>query len=229
MEKNLNLIGMGGTPVFDFIIIGSGPGGLSIALLLAKNFYKTALLEKFYLGGTCLNIGCIPSKYLLNLVHLFKTIKYLHKNKIINFREVNLNLDRINYLKNKFIRKIRSGIKTVLNSRRIFLIKHDLKLDLKISDKSLCSVNLFGNLRNLTIETRRVILCCGSKSDTRALSFLNKSRFSACVSKLLNLRVPVKHFCIIGGGVIGLEMSTYLKAVGSNITILEFSDKIASS
>ncbi|QPJ58559.1 NAD(P)/FAD-dependent oxidoreductase [Candidatus Pinguicoccus supinus] len=212
---------------FDFVIIGSGPGGLTTALLLAKNFYRVALVEKYYLGGTCLNVGCIPSKYLLNLTQIYKLIRSLRKKDVFIFSKLKLNIEKINLLKNNFINKIRVGIRNTLLANSIYIIKNKFNAEVCCIKNISYLLTIKDHLNNnMFLKTKNLVYSSGSKSSNKTLVNLNRKFFISNSSKFFNLKYTLKHICILGGGVIGLELAIYLQGIGSQVTLLEYSTRI---
>ncbi len=206
---------------FDVTIIGGGPGGYVAAVRCAQLGMKTALIEKYAsLGGTCLNVGCIPSKALLdssehyyNAVHHFEEHGIDVKAPKVNIKQmierkrgvIKMTVDGINFLMKK--NKI-----TVLTGVGSFVTKNTIEVTAADGSKS-------------TIETAKTIIATGSKPSSLPGIEIDKKRVITSTEALELQEVP-KHMVIIGGGVIGLELGSVYARLGSKITVVEFMDRI---
>lgn len=207
---------------FDVTVIGGGPGGYVAAIRCAQLGMKTALVEKYpSLGGTCLNVGCIPSKALLdssehfyNAVHHFEEhgidLKSAPKPNIKQMIErkrgvVKMTVDGINFLMKK--NKI-----TVYTGHGSFLSKNTIEIAKADGSKE-------------QIETAKTIIATGSKPSTLPGIEIDKKRVITSTEALEMNEIP-KHLIIIGGGVIGLELGSVYGRLGSKVTVVEFMDRI---
>lgn len=207
---------------FDVTVIGGGPGGYVAAIRCAQLGMKTALVEKYpSLGGTCLNVGCIPSKALLdssehfyNAVHHFEEhgidLKSAPKPNIKQMIErkrgvVKMTVDGINFLMKK--NKI-----TVYTGHGSFLSKNTIEIAKADGSKE-------------QIETAKTIIATGSKPSTLPGIEIDKKRVITSTEALELNEIP-KHLIIIGGGVIGLELGSVYGRLGSKVTVVEFMDRI---
>jgi len=206
---------------FDVTIIGGGPGGYVAAIRCAQLGMKTALVEKYAsLGGTCLNVGCIPSKALLdssehfyNAVHHFEEHGIDIKAPKVNIKQmierkrgvVKMTVEGINYLMKK--NKI-----TVYTGMGSFVTKNTIEVTAADGKKE-------------SIETGKTILATGSKPASLPGIEIDKKRVITSTEALEMTEVP-KHMVIIGGGVIGLELGSVYARLGTKITVLEFMDRI---
>jgi dihydrolipoamide dehydrogenase len=206
---------------FDVTVIGSGPGGYVAAIRCAQLGLKTALIEKYStLGGTCLNVGCIPSKALLdssehfhNAVHHFQEHGIDIKTPKVNLEQmiarkagvVKLTCDGINFLMKK--NKI-----TVLTGHGSFLTKNTIEIAKADGTKE-------------QIETAKTIIATGSKPSSLPGITIDKNRIITSTEALELKEVP-KHLIIIGGGVIGLELGSVYGRLGSKVTVVEFMDRL---
>ncbi|MBL7932855.1 MAG: dihydrolipoyl dehydrogenase [Bacteroidia bacterium] len=207
---------------FDVTIIGAGPGGYVAAIRCAQLGMKTALVEKYpSLGGTCLNVGCIPSKALLdssehfyNAVHHFeehgidiKTAPKVNIKQMIERKRgvVKMTVDGINFLMKK--NKI-----TVFTGHGSFLTKNTIEIAKADGSKE-------------QIETAKTIIATGSKPSSLPGIEIDKKRVITSTEALEMTEVP-KHLIIIGGGVIGLELGSVYGRLGSKVTVVEFMDRI---
>ncbi|HQV78014.1 MAG TPA: dihydrolipoyl dehydrogenase [Chitinophagales bacterium] len=206
----------------DITIIGSGPGGYVSAIRCAQLGFNTAIIERYHtLGGTCLNVGCIPSKALLdssehyhNALHTFKEHGIeLQENPSINFEQfiarkqkvVDANTSGIDYLMKK--NKI-----TVYNGHGSFINKNTISI--KKADGT-----------EEQIETSKTIIATGSKPSSLPFLSIDKTRIITS-TEALSLKELPKSMVIIGGGVIGLELGSVYQRLGTQVSVVEFMDKI---
>ncbi|PBQ31309.1 dihydrolipoyl dehydrogenase [Sphingobacteriaceae bacterium] len=206
---------------FDVTIIGGGPGGYVAAIRCAQLGMKTALVEKYpSLGGTCLNVGCIPSKALLdssehfyNAVHHFEEHGIDIKAPKVNLKQmierkrgvVKMTVDGINFLMKK--NKI-----TVYTGHGTFVTKNTIEVAKADGSKE-------------QIETGKTIIATGSKPSSLPGIEIDKKRVITSTEALEMTEVP-KNLIIIGGGVIGLELGSVYGRLGSKVTVVEFMDRI---
>lgn len=205
---------------YDVTVIGSGPGGYVAALRCAQLGLKTAIVEKYNtLGGTCLNVGCIPSKALLdssehfhNAVHNFKT----HGIDING--EVQVNLKQMIDRKNGVVKQTCDGID--------FLMKKN-KIDVYHGMGSFVNKNTIkiAGEKEQQIETDKVIIATGSKPSSLPGIEIDKKRVITS-TEALNLTEVPKHMIVIGGGVIGLELGSVYARLGAKVTVIEFMNTI---
>jgi dihydrolipoamide dehydrogenase len=205
---------------YDITVIGSGPGGYVAAIRCAQLGFKTALIEKYNtLGGTCLNVGCIPSKALLdssehfhNAVHNFKT----HGIDIKGGVEVNLKqmIDR----KNGVVKMTCDGIDFLMKKNKIDVYKglgsFVNKNKIKISGEKIEE-----------IDTDKVIIATGSKPSNLPGIEIDKKRVITSTEALSMTEVP-KNLVIIGGGVIGLELGSVYARLGAKVSVIEYTSSI---
>jgi dihydrolipoamide dehydrogenase len=206
---------------FDVTVIGAGPGGYVAAIRCAQLGMKTALVEKYpSLGGTCLNVGCIPSKALLdssehfyNAVHHFEEHGIDVKAPKVNLKQmierkrgvVKMTVDGINFLMKK--NKI-----TVFTGHGSFVTKNTIEIAKADGSKE-------------QIETGKSIIATGSKPSSLPGIEIDKKRVITSTEALEMTEIP-KHLIIIGGGVIGLELGSVYGRLGSKVTVVEFMDRI---
>lgn len=205
---------------YDVTIIGSGPGGYVAAIRCAQLGFKTALIEKYStLGGTCLNVGCIPSKAMLdssehfhNATHTFTT----HGIDIIG--EVQVNLKQMIERKNGVVKQTCDGIDFLMKKNKID-VYHGIG-----SFVSKNSIKISGE-KEETIETDKVIIATGSKPASLPGIEIDKKRIITSTEALNMSEVP-KHLIIIGGGVIGLELGSVYARLGAKVTVIEYTASI---
>ncbi len=199
---------------YDVAIIGSGPGGYVAAIRCAQLGMKTALIEKYpSLGGTCLNVGCIPSKAMLDSSEHFYNATHNFKSHGIDILgELKVSLDKMIERKNGVIKTTSDGIS--------FLMKKN-KIDVYHGVASFVSKNKIKLLGGEEIETEKVIIATGSKPSTLPGITVDKKHIITS-TEALNIKVIPKHLIIIGGGVIGLELGSVYARLGAEISVIEF-------
>jgi len=205
---------------FQAVVIGGGPGGYVCAIRLSQLGIKTACVEsKDTLGGTCLNIGCIPSKNLLNFSEKFYSAKNF-SNLGIEVEKVKLNLDKVMKNKDKAVDALTKGIEFLFKKNKVTYYKGiaSLKSSNQISVAS--SKN-----KEIIIETENVIISTGSEPvSLPGIKFDEKVIVSS--TGALSLNTVPKKMVVIGGGYIGLEMGSVWSRLGSEVHVIEFLDHI---
>jgi dihydrolipoamide dehydrogenase len=207
---------------FDVVIIGSGPGGYVAAIRAGQLGLKTAIIEKDKdLGGTCLNIGCIPSKALLTSSdHFIFAKKEAAKHGII-IENATVDLNKMQQRKDKVVRTMNSGVRALMKTNKVTTfeglgtITGPGKVSVKASD---------GNAQE--VETKNIIIATGSApAELPFAKFDGKTIVSS--TEALTFTEPPKKFLVIGAGAIGLELGSVWNRLGSEVTILEFLPRIA--
>ena len=205
---------------FQAVVIGGGPGGYVCAIRLAQLGLKTACIEsRGSLGGTCLNVGCIPSKSLLNLSEEFHKVKNL-SNKGIEVGEVKLNLDKMMKSKEKAVTVLTKGVEFLLKKNKVTYYKG------VGSFKSKNEISIIDTDNNETlIFSEKVIIATGSVPVALpGISFDEKIIVSS--TGVLKLDKVPKKLMVVGGGYIGLEMGSVWSRLGSEVHVVEFLDHI---
>ena len=206
---------------FDVTVIGSGPGGYVAALRCAQLGFKTALIEKYStLGGTCLNVGCIPSKALLDSSEHFENAKHNFANHGIIINEPQADLARMVARKNEVVDQTTKGINFLMDKNKVTVFEG------LGSFESTTQVKVTKNDGSSEIlETKYAIVATGSKPSTLPFITIDKERIITS-TEALNLKEIPKHLVVIGGGVIGLELGSVYLRLGSQVTVVEYMDKI---
>ena len=206
---------------FDVTVIGSGPGGYVAALRCAQLGFKTALIEKYStLGGTCLNVGCIPSKALLDSSEHFENTKHNFANHGIIINEPQADLARMVARKNEVVDQTTKGINFLMDKNKVTVFEG------LGSFESATQVKVTKNDGSSEIlETKYAIVATGSKPSTLPFITIDKERIITS-TEALNLKEIPKHLVVIGGGVIGLELGSVYLRLGSQVTVVEYMDKI---
>jgi dihydrolipoamide dehydrogenase len=206
---------------YDVIVIGSGPGGYVAAIRCAQLGMKTAIIEKYAtMGGTCLNVGCIPSKALLDSSEHYHNAAHTFATHGIDLKNLKVNLPQMIKRKNEVVEQTTGGI--------TFLMKKN-KIDTfngmgSFIDKNTVSIKKTdGNEEKIT--AKNIIIATGSKPTE--LPFLKTDGKRIITStEALNLTEIPKHLILIGGGVIGLELGSVYARLGAKVTVVEFMDSI---
>ena len=205
---------------YDVVVIGSGPGGYVSAIRCAQLGMKTALVEKYdTLGGTCLNVGCIPSKALLDSSHHFEdTQKHLEGHGIEFSGEVKLNLAKMMERKSGVVAQTTKGIDFLMDKNKIEVF-HGLG-----SFQDAHTLTISGK-KEQTISGKHFIIATGSKPASLPFIKLDKKRVITSTEALSMTEVP-EHLVIIGGGVIGLELGQVYRRLGAQVSVVEYMDRI---
>jgi len=208
---------------FDVIVIGSGPGGYVAAIRSSQLGLKTACVElRKTLGGTCLNVGCIPSKSLLNASEVYYKAQTEFKNLGIEVSNIKLNLSRMMANKNKSVLTLTKGVEFLFKKNKIT----HLKGVGSIQNKNTVSVIDDSNNKNI-YKAKNIIIATGSKpTSLNGIKIDEKVIVSSAGA--LSFEMPPKNLIVIGGGYIGLELSSVWKRLGSNVTVIEYFDHIAT-
>ncbi|MBC29460.1 MAG: dihydrolipoyl dehydrogenase [Muricauda sp.] len=207
---------------YDVAIIGSGPGGYVAAIRCAQLGMKTAIIEKYNtLGGTCLNVGCIPSKALLDSSHHYEeAVKHFEEHGIEIPGAVKVNLEKMISRKNAVVEQTTKGIDFLMDKNKID-VYHGLG-----SFKDATHIEITKEKgKPETIEAKSIIIATGSKPSTLPFIKLDKERIITSTEALSLKEIP-KHMIVIGGGVIGLELGQVYRRLGAQVTVIEFMDRI---
>lgn len=204
---------------YDVVVIGSGPGGYVAAIRCAQLGLKTAIIEKYStFGGTCLNVGCIPSKALLDSSEHYYNASHTFKTHGIDLKDLKVNLEQMIARKAEVVKQNTEGITYLMKKNKIdtyegvgsFINKNTIK----VSGKN-----------EQTLEATNVIIATGSKPSTLPFINIDKKRIITS-TEALNLKEIPKHMVLIGGGVIGLELGSVYARLGAKVTVVEFMDSI---
>lgn len=202
---------------FDVAVIGSGPGGYVAAIRCAQLGLKTAIIEKYNtLGGTCLNVGCIPSKALLDSSHhYFDAVKHF-KTHGIETGELNVNFEQMITRKNEVVAQTSGGINFLMDKNKVTIFQgvgsFKDATHISISKKDGSSEE---------IEAKNIIIATGSKPASLPFINIDKKRVITSTEALSLKEIP-KHLIVIGGGVIGLELGSVYNRLGSKVSVIEY-------
>ena len=205
---------------FQAVVIGGGPGGYVCAIRLAQLGLKTACIEsRGSLGGTCLNIGCIPSKSLLNLSEEFHKVKNL-SNKGIEVGEVKLNLSKMMKSKEKAVTVLTKGVEFLLKKNKVTYLKGTG------SFKSKNEVSIKNDKNEETIiQAEKIVIATGSVPVSLPNIKFDEEIIVSSTGALDLDKVP-KKMVVVGGGYIGLEMGSVWSRLGAEVHVVEFLDHI---
>ncbi len=205
---------------YDLIVIGGGPGGYVAAIRAAQLGLKTACVEKRgSLGGTCLNVGCIPSKALLHNSHLFAEAAHEFAERGIETGPVKLNLKKLMSNKDKIVGDLTKGIEFLFKKNKVDYLK-----GLGTIEKAGAVVVTEGK-KKTTYETKNIVVATGSDSAPLPGVEVDEKQIVTSTGALALAKVP-KHLVVIGGGVIGLELGSVWARFGAKVTVVEFLDRI---
>ncbi len=210
---------------FDLIVIGAGPGGYVAAIRAAQLGLKVACVEKREtLGGTCLNVGCIPSKALLHASHFYEEAYEGHLEKFgISFKEISVDVAKMQGEKSKAVKELTGGIEFLFKKNKVEWIKGAAKfsaankLDIALND---------GKKRELT--AKNILIATGSDVTGLPGVMIDEKIIVSSTGALDLPKVP-DHLVVIGGGYIGLELGSVWRRLGAHVTVVEYLDRIAAT
>ena len=206
---------------FDVVIIGSGPGGYVSAIRCSQLGFKTAIIEKYStLGGTCLNVGCIPSKALLASSHHYEELQHFADHGIEVSGEVKVNLEKMISRKQAIVDQTSGGVKFLMDKSKITVFEG---LGSFINATHIAIAKADGTSE--TIEAKYIIIATGSKPSSLPFIKIDKERIITSTEALKLKEVP-KHLVIIGGGVIGIELGQVYLRLGAQVSVVEYMDRI---
>ena len=205
---------------YDIAVIGSGPGGYVAAIRCAQLGFKTAIIEKYpTLGGTCLNVGCIPSKALLDSSEHFHNAEKNFAEHGIEINSPKVNLEQMISRKQKVVDQTCDGVKYLMDKNKIevyhglgsFEDEHTIKISKEDGEEK--------------IKAKNIIIATGSKPTELPFAKFDKERIISSTEALKLKEVP-KKLLVIGGGIIGLELGSVYARLGSEVTVVEYLDRI---
>jgi dihydrolipoamide dehydrogenase len=206
---------------YNVIVIGSGPGGYVAAIRCAQLGFKTAIVEKYdTLGGTCLNVGCIPSKALLDSSEHFINAKDHFQEHGIDIAAPKVNIGQMIKRKGDVVKANVDGIAFLMKKNKIDVHKGIGSF----VDKNTIKVTAADG-KETTITTDKVIIATGSKPTPLPFAAFDKKRIISSTEALTLKEVP-KHLIVIGGGVIGMELGSVYARIGAKVTVVEFLDSL---
>jgi len=211
---------------YDVTVIGSGPGGYIAAIRCAQLGLKTAIIEKYNsLGGTCLNVGCIPSKALLDSSEHYHNAAHTFKTHGIDLSDLKVNLPQMISRKREVVKQTCDGVAFLMKKNKIdtyyglgsFVDKNTIKITPTKNQGEEASVK--------QIQTNKTIIATGSKPIILPSVPYDKQRIITSTEALELKEIP-KHLIVIGGGVIGMEIGSIYGRLGTKVTVIEFLDSL---
>ena len=208
---------------FDVIIIGGGPGGYVCAIRAAQLGLKTACIEsRGTLGGTCLNVGCIPSKSLLNLSENYRKAKKDFNNQGIEISDIKLNIKKMMSNKDKSVQVLTKGVEFLFKKNKITYFKGKGVL---VSENDVIVYENSDSAKRTNIKAKNIVIATGSFPTSLPGIEIDEKNIVSSTGALTFSEVP-KDLVVIGGGYIGLEMGSVWSRLGSNVTVVEYLDFI---
>ncbi len=211
--------------VYDLIVLGGGPAGYLGAARAGREGLQTLLVEKKYIGGVCLNEGCIPSKTLLYSAKIYDSIRLAEKYGV-SARDFSFNHQVVLERKNKVVKTLTAGVRSQLQKNNVAIIEGFGE----IAPNNAANYQI--KVANDFFQTKRVLIATGSApifpeipglSDGIAKGHILTNR------EIFDLQTVPPSLIIIGGGAVGLEMASYFNSAGSNVTVIEMLDHIAGN
>lgn len=202
---------------FDVTIIGSGPGGYVAAIRCAQLGLKTAIIEKeATLGGTCLNVGCIPSKALLDSSEKFFEAQHKFSKHGIDISKVQVNFPQMMARKQAVVDQMVQGVNFLMKKNKVEIIKG------LGSIQNARQIKVQGE-KEVLVDTNKIIIATGSEPGSLSSVDIDEKRILSSTGALALGEIP-KHLIVIGGGVIGLELSSVYNRLGARVSVIEYAD-----
>ncbi|WP_185881799.1 dihydrolipoyl dehydrogenase [Blattabacterium cuenoti] len=213
--------------LYDLVVIGSGPGGYVSAIRASQLGLQTAIIEKYEdLGGTCLNVGCIPSKSLLYSSKYFFFAKNHHHFHGIIYDKLSLDFEKMMRRKNEIVRRTNEGVKYLMKKNNI----DSYKGIASFKKNHVISITDRKTLKNIQeIQFKYCIIATGSKPLSLPLSNFDVRKKIISSTEALSMDEIPKKLIIIGGGIIGLELASVFHRLGSQVTIIETMNRIIAN
>ncbi|GGG58633.1 dihydrolipoyl dehydrogenase [Epilithonimonas arachidiradicis] len=209
---------------FDITVIGSGPGGYVAAIRSAQLGYKTAIIEKYNtLGGTCTNVGCIPTKALLDSTHHYSDALNSFGAHGIEYSDLRLNVEQLFKRKSEVVTKNTQGLDFLMRKNKITVFHGSGSF---VNNETLKIVH--DDQTETVINSDKFIIATGSKPSTIPGITIDKKRIITS-TEALELQEKPESIVIIGGGVIGVEMASIFNRIGTKVTILEYADNLIAT
>lgn len=205
---------------YDVVVIGSGPGGYVCAIRCAQLGMKTAIIERYNtLGGTCLNVGCIPSKALLDSSEHFHKAKNQFKEHGIELKNLKVDFKQMIDRKADVVQKTSEGVNFLMKKNKIDVFHGHGSFE----DKN--TINISGENGDEKIQAKKTVIATGSKPATLPNVEIDKKRVISSTEALELKSIPDR-LLIIGGGIIGLELGSVYARLGTNVEVIEYMDSI---
>lgn len=202
---------------YDVCVIGAGPGGYVAAIRAAQLGFNTAIIEREFLGGVCLNVGCIPSKAMISAAHFLHRAQHEAPKMGFEIGSIKVDMPKLKNWKQSVCDKMSGGVSQLLKGNKVEIINGEAEFvdvnNLKIKSKD----------GEKTIQAKNFIVATGSRP-IEIPGFSADEKDVLTSTGALDLEEVPKKVVAIGGGYIGLEISSYLQKLGSEVTVLEASD-----
>ena len=203
---------------YDITIIGSGPGGYVCAIRAAQLGFKVAIIERYStLGGTCLNVGCIPSKAWLEASEHYHKLKHQFEDFGIDVKEANVDIAKMNQRVRDVVGEIINGVAYLMKKNKVTVYEGHGTI------KNKNTIEIKGEDETQTIETDKMVIATGSKPASLPNIEIDKKRIISSTEALVLKEIP-KHLMVVGGGVIGVEIGSVFARLGSKVSIVEYFD-----
>jgi dihydrolipoamide dehydrogenase len=209
---------------YDLVVIGSGPGGYVAAIRSAQLGYKTALVEKYdTLGGACTNVGCIPTKAILDSTHHYHEAQQHFAAHGIQVTGLSIDFGRLYERKDKVVLQNTQGLNFLMKKNKVTVIHGTASF---VDNSTVAIATSAGE--KLSLEAHKFIIATGSKPATVPGVIIDKERIISS-TEALSLREKPDKIVIIGGGVIGVEMASIFNRLGCEVTIIEYADRLLAN
>lgn len=204
---------------FDVVVIGAGPGGYVAAIRSAQLGFKTAVVEREFLGGVCLNVGCIPSKAMISATHFLHKAQHDAAQMGIMMKDISVDMGQLQKWKTSVCDKMSGGVSQLLKGNAVTIIKGEANF------KTNKEISVTSSAGNEAITAKYFILATGSRPiEIPGFKFDEKDLVSS-TGALAWDKIP-KSMVVIGGGYIGLEISSYMAKLGTQVTVVEAQDSL---
>src|SRR5688500_17834258 len=208
---------------FDVTVRGSGPGGYVCAIRLAQLGFKTAIVERYAtLGGTCLNVGCIPSKaWLDSTEHYYKMV---HEFSVhgIEYGKAKVNIDTMRGRVGEVVKANVDGIAFLMKKNKIQVFNgHASFVDAN-------TISVASTSQNVQVSSKKFVIATGSKPSSVPGVEIDKERIITSTEALKLGEIP-KHMIVIGGGVIGMELGSVFLRLGAKVSVVEYMDSLIAT
>jgi dihydrolipoamide dehydrogenase len=212
---------------FDAVVIGAGPGGYPAAIRLGQLKVKTAIIEREYIGGVCLNVGCIPSKSVIHAAKMFEKMGHADDIGISIASKPTLDMNKLQAWKGGVVTKLTGGVRTLLKANHVDIIEGDAKLEKPGADGHRITVKTKDGSTQ-TIVAKNIVLATGSRPMEIPGFKIDQNRIIDSTGALALDHVPPR-MIVIGGGYIGLELGMVYAKFGSKVTVVEALPRILAA
>ena len=211
---------------FDAVVIGAGPGGYPAAIRLGQLKVKTAVIEREYMGGVCLNVGCIPSKAVIHAAKMFDKLGHSEDIGIMSASKPTLDMKKLQAWKGGVVTKLTGGVRTLLKGNGVEIIEGTAKLEKSGPDGHRITVK--GKSGDQTIIAKNIVLATGSRPLEIPGFKIDQKRVLDSTGALALEEVPGR-MIVIGGGYIGLELGMVYAKFGTKVTVVEATPSLLGS